>query len=155
MFWIARSKEIILMSNLLELYQETMMDHAKHPRNFGALEQATSTAEGNNPLCGDRVKVYMRVENQMITGISFEGMGCAVTKASASMMTEVLLGQQVEEAIKTIEIIQSMIVNGGDAPIGCSILNALSGVSKYPMRVKCATLPWHALKQALEEELNR
>lgn len=144
------------MSDLDELYQSVIIEHDRHPRNFRALEGPHLEAEGYNPLCGDRVKVMVSVENGVITDLSFQGMGCAISKASASLMTETLKGRTVEEAADLFEEFRSEMTEadrraggqaGGKLP---AKLRVLQGVTKYPMRVKCATLAWHAMKQALD-----
>ena len=145
------------MSDLDELYQSVIIEHDRHPRNFRALEGPHLEAEGYNPLCGDRVKVMVSVENGVITDLSFQGMGCAISKASASLMTETLKGRTVEEAAELFEDFRSVLTEGSgrrtDGPADSKLpgkLRVLEGVTKYPMRVKCATLAWHAMKQALD-----
>jgi nitrogen fixation NifU-like protein len=142
--------------NLRELYQEIILDHSRHPRHFGVLESANHVAEGHNPLCGDRVKVYLRVDaNNRITDVSFEGRGCAISVASASLMTDLLKGRSIAEAEKLMGGFLHM-VKGEDAPSlpadDREQLEVMAGVSAFPMRVKCATLAWHAMKAALENE---
>ena len=142
--------------NLRELYQEIILDHSRHPRHFGALGEANHVAEGHNPLCGDRVKVYLQVDDKgRIADVSFEGRGCAISVASASLMTEMLKGRTVEEAETLmggfLDMVKGENVNGlqGDDR---ELLQVMAGVSAFPMRVKCATLAWHAMKAALENE---
>ena len=141
---------------LRELYQEIILDHSRHPRHFGALEAANHVAEGHNPLCGDRVKVYLKVDaDDRIADVSFEGRGCAISVASASLMTEMLKGRTVAEA-ETLMGGFLNLVKGDDAQ-GLDAddrerLEVMAGVSAFPMRVKCATLAWHAMKAALEDE---
>ena len=141
------------MSDLDELYQSVIIEHDRHPRNFRTLEGPHRSAEGYNPLCGDRVKVMVSVADGVITDLSFQGMGCAISKASASLMTETLRGKTVEEASRIFEGFREALTERREP--GALLppkLNALRGVTKYPMRVKCATLAWHALKSALEPE---
>ena len=143
-------------SHLRELYQEIILDHSRHPRHFGALESANHSAEGHNPLCGDRVKVYLKVNaDDRIEDVSFEGKGCAISVASASLMTEMLKGRDVAEAEKLMGGFLHL-VKGEDAGAldadDRERLEVMAGVSAFPMRVKCATLAWHAMKAALEGE---
>jgi nitrogen fixation NifU-like protein len=138
---------------LRELYQEIILDHSRHPRHFGALAEANHVAEGHNPLCGDKVKVYLKVDaNQRIANVAFEGRGCAISVASASLMSEMLTGRTVGEA-ETLMGGFLHLVKGEDAA-GLTgddreALEVMAGVSAFPMRVKCATLAWHAMKAAL------
>lgn len=140
--------------NLRELYQEVILDHSRHPRHFGSLPAATHTGEGFNPLCGDRVKVYLSVNPEgRIANITFEGKGCAISQASASLMTEMLVGRSLEEAETLMGGFLHM-VKGEDADElkgdDRDRLGVMAGVSAFPMRVKCATLAWHTMKSALE-----
>jgi nitrogen fixation NifU-like protein len=140
--------------SLRELYQEVILDHSRHPRHFGVLDDATHTGEGHNPLCGDKVKIYLHVDaNDKISGISFEGKGCAISQASASLMTEMLEGRTVAEAEKLMGGFLHL-VKGEDAGEltgdDRDRLDVMAGVSAFPMRVKCATLAWHTMKSALE-----
>ena len=144
------------MDNALrELYQEVILDHSRHPRHYGALEGASHKAEGYNPLCGDRVTVYLKLgEDGRVADIRFEGKGCAISQASASMMTEMLAGRTVEEAEKVMQGFVHL-VKGEEAP-GLSAddrerLDVMAGISEFPMRVKCATLAWHTFHNAVEE----
>ena len=139
---------------LRELYQEVILDHSRHPRHFGALEGATHVGEGFNPLCGDKVKVYLVLDDsERITDIKFDGRGCAISQASASLMTDMLAGRTVEEAQKLMGGFLHL-VKGEDtnslAPDDRERLEVMAGVSAFPMRVKCATLAWHTMKSALE-----
>ena len=142
--------------NLRELYQEIILDHSRHPRHFGALASANHVAEGHNPLCGDRVKVFLQVDaNEKITDVSFEGRGCAISVASASLMTDLLRGRSIADAEKLMGGFLHL-VKGEDAT-GLPAddreqLEVMAGVSAFPMRVKCATLAWHAMKAALDNE---
>ena len=140
--------------SLRELYQEVILDHSRYPRHFGALENATHVGEGHNPLCGDRVKIYLLLDkNNRITDIKFEGKGCAISQASASLMTDMVVGRTVEEAEKLMSGFLNL-VKGEDveglSPDDRERLEVMGGVSAFPMRVKCATLAWHTMKSALE-----
>jgi nitrogen fixation NifU-like protein len=141
-----------------ELYQEIILDHNRRPRNFGALPGANRTAEGNNPLCGDRITLYVELAGDRIQNVSFEGAGCAISTASASLMTEALKGKTVEEARTLFDLFHRLVTEGeaaGAAGIGADAeldkLAVFSGVRAYPMRVKCATLAWHTLRSALDQ----
>jgi nitrogen fixation NifU-like protein len=138
------------MSELRELYQEVILEHSKKPRNFHALEPASHKAEGYNPLCGDHFTVYVNVKDGAISDIGFQGSGCAISKASASMMTQTLKGKTTEEAENVFTRFHDLVT--GHAPGNGEDLGKLAvfaGVSEYPLRVKCATLAWHALRAAL------
>jgi len=135
------------MSDLRELYQQVILDHNKAPRNFRAIEPCEHEADGYNPLCGDKVHVYVELDGGRIADVSFLGEGCAISKASASLMTEALKGKSVEEAEALFDEFQAMITCGIPAP---GKLAVFLGVRDYPMRVKCATLAWHTMKSALE-----
>lgn len=142
------------MSELRELYQQVILDHNKHPRNFHAVEPHSHQADGYNPLCGDKVHVALRTDpDGRIEDIGFQGEGCAISTASASIMTESLLGHTVEEARDMFERFQ-FLVTEDDAQPDASFgkLGVLAGVRAYPMRVKCATLAWHTLQAALNDE---
>jgi len=138
------------MSDLRDLYQEVILDHNRHPRNFGPLPAANHRAEGNNPLCGDRVTVYLDVEGDRIRGVSFEGAGCAISTASASLMTEALKGRSVEEARSLFHGFHELVTKGEEEGEDLGKLAVFTGVREYPMRVKCATLAWHTLMAALD-----
>lgn len=144
------------MSNLDELYQSVILEHDRNPRNFRVLEGPHQEAEGYNPLCGDRVKVMVTVADGRIADVAFQGSGCAISKASASLMTEALKGRTVEEAGALFDTFRDRLVGGGETEgrSGGELptrLRALEGVRSFPMRIKCATLAWHALKEALEK----
>jgi len=141
------------MSDLTELYQEVILDHTKSPRNFGNLEKATHIAEGHNPLCGDQVIVFLEMVDGWIKNIRFEGKGCAISTASASMMTEVLKGKSPEEIYSTFELFHDL-VTGKPTPKVDELgkLAAFAGVAAFPVRVKCATLAWHTVKAALKKQ---
>jgi nitrogen fixation NifU-like protein len=139
------------MSDLRELYQDVILEHSKTPRNFRQLQSANHKAEGYNPLCGDHFTVYLDLEGDSIRDISFEGSGCAISKASASMMTQTLKGKSKEEAAKLFEQFHKLVTgqpNGDREDLGK--LAVFAGVSEFPVRVKCATLAWHTLQAALE-----
>ena len=139
---------------LRELYQEVILDHSRHPRHFGALSGATHVGEGYNPLCGDKVKVYLVLDDiGRITDIKFEGRGCAISQASASLMADMLSGRSVEEAEQLMGGFLHLVKGEGTnglAPDDRERLEVMAGVSAFPMRVKCATLAWHTMKSALE-----
>ena len=150
------------MSDLRELYQEVILDHGKRPRNFRTVEGAERKAEGYNPICGDKVTVYAKVEGDVIRDLAFQGAGCAISTASASMMTTALKGKTVAEAERTFERFHRMITcnaTGGAGTTGVRPASAaddlgdlvvLAGVREFPMRVKCASLAWHTLRAALD-----
>ena len=143
------------MSNydLYELYQEVVMDHNRRPRNFRELEDANRTSEGFNPLCGDRITLYLKVEDGVICDVGFQGEGCAISKASASMMTQGIKGKSEEEAEGIFDSFRAMVVRKPGEEYDASLLGdleILSGVSQYPVRIKCATLSWHTLHEALK-----
>lgn len=144
------------MSELRDLYQEVILDHNKRPRNFGPLADADREADGYNPLCGDRVHVYLRLEGERIADIRFEGEGCAISTASASLMTEAARGRSVEELGRLFEDFHELLTGdpsvAGEAGPALGKLAVLEGVRAYPMRVKCATLAWHTLLAALAEQ---
>ncbi|HEX7958780.1 MAG TPA: SUF system NifU family Fe-S cluster assembly protein, partial [Terriglobales bacterium] len=139
------------MADLRELYQDVILEHSKSPRNYRELQGANHKAEGYNPLCGDHFTLYLNMDGDVIRDITFQGSGCAISKASASMMTQSLKGKTKEEAEKLFEHFHSLVTgraNGNQADLGK--LAVFSGVSEFPVRVKCATLAWHALHAALE-----
>ena len=144
------------MDNALrELYQEVILDHSRHPRHHGVLEDASHKAEGYNPLCGDRVTVYLRLDQDgRVDDIKFEGKGCAISQASASMMTQLLKGRSQADAERLMAGFLHLVK--GEEASGLSeddreTLDVMSGISEFPMRVKCATLAWHTYKNAVEE----
>jgi len=138
------------MRELEDLYESVILDHNRAPRNFRKLEEATNHAEGRNPLCGDQFDVWLRLEGDLIADASFQGQGCAISKASASMMTQAVKGKTVDEARGLFDKFHEVVTGGGGAKSLPSKLEVFRGVSAFPIRVKCATLSWHALKQALE-----
>ena len=137
---------------LTDLYQEVILDHSRHPRNYGPAEDANRQARGNNPLCGDRVSVYLAVDNDHITDAHFEARGCAISIASASMMTEMIRGKTVDEAKSLFDRFHTLVTSEshGAADEELSELESLSGVRAFPTRIKCATLAWHAMTAALD-----
>lgn len=140
------------MSELSDLYQEVILDHNRRPRNFYKIEDADRVAEGTNPLCGDQVTVYAKIDGDVIQDLSFQGHGCAIAKASASMMTASLKGKTTQEAHALFERVHEMLTGAMDpdaAEAEVGRLAVLSGVRQYPVRVKCASLSWHALRAAL------
>lgn len=143
------------MEDLRELYQQVILDHNKNPRNFRKLEDANRTSEGYNPLCGDQIKVYVRLEGDVIQEIGFEGSGCAISKASASIMTTVLKGKTLSEAEALFERFHQLVTTPIDQKVDVADLGKLAvfeGVREFPVRVKCATLPWHTVRAALAGE---
>jgi len=140
---------------LEDLYQQVILDHNRAPRNFRKIERAPHHAEGYNPLCGDRVTVYVRFADDTVTDISFEGSGCAISKASASLMTEILKGKQRAEVDALFEGFHALVTGqaaaSGQAEPDLGKLRVFSGVREFPMRVKCATLAWHTMRAALED----
>ncbi len=139
------------MSELSDLYQEVVLDHGRRPRNFGPLEGATHRAEGLNPLCGDHVTVYAKVEEGIVRDARFEGNGCAISKASGSVMTGVVKGKSPAEIDAVFERFHRLVTEGpaGGDEADLGKLAVFGGVHEYPARVKCASLPWHALRAAL------
>ena len=143
------------MSELSDLYQEVILDHNRSPRNFKKLDHADRKADGYNPLCGDQITVYVKLENGVIREVSFQGSGCAISKASASMMTASLEGKTVDQAEAMFDRVHRMLTGGSSPAVDAQELGklaALSGVSNFPARVKCATLSWHTLRSALKGE---
>jgi nitrogen fixation NifU-like protein len=140
------------MSDLSELYQEVILDHNRRPRNFGTMDGATQSANGHNPLCGDKLKVYLKVDADRIEDVKFEGSGCAISKASASLMTDAIKGHTVAEVDALFDRVHRMLTTPTDQDVDISEvgkLAVLSGVREFPVRVKCASLAWHTLKAAL------
>ena len=132
-----------------DLYQDLIIDHSKHPRNCRAMEDANRNAEGYNPLCGDKLKLYLKIEGDVVKDVSFVGSGCAISTASASLMTESLKGKSREEALKLLEKFHDLLTTDSPISKGLGKLVVFCGVRDYPARVKCATLAWHTLKSAL------
>jgi nitrogen fixation protein NifU and related proteins len=144
------------MMDLRELYQDIILDHGRHPRNFHALESPSHFAHGHNPLCGDRVTIYVKLDGERIADVSFEGKGCAISTASSSLMTEILKGKTLAEAEMLFKTFHAKVTGGTAPPAPESLeddldrLEPLTGVKTYPARVKCATLAWHAFEAALK-----
>jgi nitrogen fixation NifU-like protein len=142
------------MSELRELYQQVILDHNRKPRNFHVLEGANRTAEGYNPLCGDQIRLYLTVEDGVIKDAAFQGKGCAISKASASMMTSGVIGKRVDEAQALFQRVHAMLTSDGASHgdttgEGVGKLAVFAGVREFPSRIKCAVLPWHTLRAAL------
>ncbi|MEE9133431.1 MAG: SUF system NifU family Fe-S cluster assembly protein [Gemmatimonadota bacterium] len=143
------------MSDLRELYQQVILEHCRHPRNFKELEGADRSAEGYNPLCGDQITVYVVLDGDRVADIAFKGSGCAISKASASLMTAEVKGKTLAEAEELFGRFREMVTSARDAEIDEEAVGKLavfSGVREFPVRVKCATLAWHTLHAALEGE---
>ena len=143
------------MSELSELYQQVILDHNKKPRNFRKLETANHSAEGFNPLCGDQLTVYLNLEDDTVKEVGFEGSGCAISKAAASMMTQAVKGKSKEEAENLFQEFHSMVMgelNEETEENSLGNLKIFAGVREFPVRVKCATLAWHTLHAALNKE---
>lgn len=141
------------MDDLRDLYQEVLLDHHKHPRNRGKLEDASHRAEGYNPLCGDKVTIYLLLRSDVIEKIAFEGTGCAICTASCSVMTEVLKGKKEAEAERLFSEFHELVTSNPESGIDAAGLGKLAifaGVREFPMRVKCATLAWHTMRAALK-----
>ena len=140
------------MSSLGDLYQEILLEHNSRPRNFRKLEDADRTADGYNPLCGDKVELFIKLEDDVISDVGFQGHGCAISRASASMLTQSVKGRSVEKAHEIFEAFHNMLVDPS-AEVDYDLLDdleSLSGVSDYPTRIKCAVLAWHTLRAALD-----
>lgn len=141
-------------NELRDLYQEIIVDHSKRPRNFRRQDPPANAVEGYNPLCGDRVTVYVTVDGDVVKDVSFQGSGCAISTASASVMTEAIKGKSRAEAKRLFDTFHSLVTKGPDASSeGLGKLSVFSGVSEFPSRVKCAILAWHTLEAALRGEL--
>ena len=141
------------MSDLTDLYQEVILDHNRRPRNFEALEDADRSLEGYNPLCGDRMTIYVKLNGDTIDRVTFKGSGCAISKASASVMTESLAGKTRAEADVIYKRFHDMVTLGTEVDVMTDgEIAALSGVSRFPIRVKCATLAWHTFRGALDNQ---
>jgi nitrogen fixation protein NifU and related proteins len=142
--------------DLRDLYQDIILDHGQHPRNFHAMAHPSHFANGYNPLCGDRVTIYVALDGDRIKDVSFEGRGCAISQASASLMTEILKGKTVAEAQALFKSFHAKVTGGAETALPAELeedaerLEPLTGVKTYPARVKCATLAWHAFEAALK-----
>ena len=140
------------MSDLRDLYQEVILDHSKHPRNKGGLEHATHRAQGSNPLCGDQLALFVEVADGRVRDVRFSGRGCAISTASASLLTEAVKGKTPEEVHRLFARFHDVVTAAPDEPVDVSELGklaVLAGVREFPMRVKCASLAWHTLEAAL------
>ena len=138
------------MNELQDLYREVILDHNRHPRNFGPLDNADRVVKGVNPLCGDKITLYLKLDGDRIADIHFEGTGCAISVASSSLMTERVKGSKIESTLDLFDQVHEMLTNSASEPgEEMEKLAALAGVREYPSRVKCASLAWHALKEAL------
>ncbi len=142
---------------LRDLYRELILDHAKSPRHFGKIANATHSAQGINPLCGDKLKLYLRLDDDRIEDASFEGSGCAISVASASLMTDTVIGKCVSEALRFFDAVRRQLTLNHTAgarhdDVDLGKIHALEGVREFPARVKCATLAWHALDSALQRQ---
>lgn len=143
------------MDELRELYQQIILDHNKSPKNYGRIVNCSHASEGYNPLCGDRIKIYALVEDGVIQDIKFEGEGCAIAKASGSIMTALLKGKTIEEAEKLFKAFQDLITSEVDSEVDLEKLGKLAvfaGVREFPTRVKCAGLAWHTVKAAMDKK---
>ena len=140
------------MSDLSDLYQEVILDHNRRPRNWGPMADATRVAHGHNPLCGDRLVLYVKIDGDMLQAISFEGSGCAISKASASLMTDAVKGQKIDDALGLFDRVHEMLTTPSTQPVDDTRVGkmaVMSGVREFPARVKCASLAWHTLKSAI------
>ena len=142
------------MASLGDLYQEILLEHNSRPRNFRKLEDADRSADGYNPLCGDKVELFIKLDDEVISDVAFQGSGCAISRASASMLTQSIKGQSVEKAHEIFEAFHNMLTDPS-AEVDYDLLDdleSLSGVSDYPTRIKCAVLAWHTLRAALDDQ---
>jgi nitrogen fixation protein NifU and related proteins len=138
-------------NEIQQLYQQMILEHNRHPKNYGKLADATYVAEGHNPLCGDHFFIYLKIENNVVTDISFEGKGCAISTASASMMTEVVKGKTIEEVKHLFNDFHELVMGQTKKNDLLGKLSVFQGVAKYPTRVKCAILSWYTVKGILLE----
>jgi nitrogen fixation protein NifU and related proteins len=140
------------MNELQDLYREVILDHNRHPRNFGTLEPADKVVDGFNPLCGDKLKLFIKLDGDRIEDIKFQGTGCAISVASSSLMTERIKGSRIQDSLRIYDQVHEMLTGtSDDAHEDLGKLAALAGVRAFPSRVKCASLAWHALKSALTD----
>ena len=138
---------------LTDLYPEIILDHSKNPKNFGVLDRYTCTAEGNNPMCGDQLTVYVNVKDNIVSDVSYRARGCAISVASASIMSQMIKGKTLEEVNILFDKFHRLCMGEDiEEDEDTETLQALSGVSKFPTRVKCATMSWHAVKEAIHDE---
>lgn len=143
------------MEDLRDLYQEVILDHNKNPRNYRKIENATKVVDGQNPLCGDHYTLYLIIDDDQVLDIAFEGTGCAISKASASLMSSILKGKTIEEADRLFDLFHKLVTGGIDPAEHLDELGKLAafgGVSEFPARVKCASLAWHTMHAALHEK---
>lgn len=142
------------MSGLSDLYQEILLEHNSKPRNFRKVEDASATAEGYNPLCGDQITLYLKVVDDVVEDVAFQGVGCAISRASASMMTQSIKGKSLDEAHVIFDAFHNMIIHPNEEPDFDILgdLETLSGVNEYPTRIKCAVLAWHTMRSALHDD---
>ena len=142
------------MSGLSDLYQEILLEHNSKPRNFRKVEDASATAEGYNPLCGDQITLYLKVVDNVVEDVGFQGVGCAISRASASMMTQSIKGRSLDEAHVIFDAFHNMITHPNEEPDYETLgdLETLSGVNEYPTRIKCAVLAWHTMRSALNDD---
>ena len=140
--------------SLRELYQEIIIDHGKTPRNFGALADANHCQAGHNPLCGDKLMLYVREHNGVVEEVRFEGTGCAISVASASLMTEAVKGKTLSEVATLFDHFHHLVTEGKEPTVDLGKLAVFGGVAEFPIRVKCATLAWHTLNAALHNDPN-
>ncbi len=141
-----------MFDELADLYQQVILDHSKSPRNFRRMDPADREAEGTNPLCGDNIKIYLQLDGNRVKDVSFQGSGCAISKASASIMTDVLKGRTQGEVKALFDQVHEMVTTGESPPGDFGKLAVFAGVHRFPARVKCAILPWHAALAALDGE---
>ncbi len=141
-----------MFDDLTDLYQQVILDHSKSPRNFHVMPDANRTAQGHNPLCGDNIQLFLKMEGDVIKDISFQGSGCAISKASSSILTDALKGRTKDEAKGLFEKVRAMVTSGKTPEGDLGKLAVFTGVHKYPARVKCAILPWHAAMSAVNGE---
>lgn len=143
------------MTDLRDLYQQIIIDHSKNPRNFRVLSDTAHHKEGYNPLCGDQITLYLHIRNDVIEDVGFQGSGCAISTASASLMSEAIKGKTLAEATEIFDEFQKLITTGDTQPSSkLGKLAVLAGVKEFPMRVKCAILPWHTLKAVLTQDVD-
>lgn len=141
--------------DLTDLYQEVILDHNRRPRNFHVLQDASHRAEGYNPLCGDRLTLYLKIDEGVIRDVGFEGSGCAISKASASLMTDAVKGQSTADARSLVDRFQRMVTTPPEQEVeDLGKLSVLAGVREFPVRVKCASLAWHTLKAAIDRQVS-
>jgi nitrogen fixation NifU-like protein len=144
-----------MSAELDDLYQEVILDHNRRPRNFHAIADASHQAEGYNPLCGDRLTLYLKIDDGVIREVAFEGSGCAISKASASLMTDAVKGRSTADARALVDRFQRMVTTPPELAVeDLGKLSALAGVREFPVRVKCASLAWHTLKAAMERKIS-